>query len=68
MSLRIFLQRTSLLLGLVSLGLALWSGTHLQHLLDNGGGRHAGEFVVAIVLALVVFAGCWDGGERPQKQ
>lgn len=68
MSLRVFLQRTSLVLGLVSLGLALWSGTHLQHLLDNGGGRHAGEFVVAIVLALLVFAGCWYGVKHPQEQ
>ena len=68
MSLRVFLQRTSLVLGLVSLGLALWGGTHLQHLLDNGGGRHAGEFVVAIVLALLVFAGCWYGVKHPQEQ
>jgi hypothetical protein len=67
-SFRVFFQRTSLVLGLVSLGLALWSGTHLQHLLDNGGGRHAGEFGVAILLALLVFAGGWYGVKHPQQQ
>ena len=68
MSFRGFLQRTSLVLGLVSLVLALWSGMHVQHLLDNGGGRHAGESVVAIVLTLLVFAGCWYGVKHPQEQ
>ena len=55
------LQRTSLVLGLISLALALWIGTHVQHLLDGGGGRHAGETLVAIVLALLVFSASWYG-------
>ena len=48
---------TSLALGLISLAVALWSGIHLQHLINNGGGRHLGETVVLIVLALGLFAG-----------
>ena len=64
MSWRVLLQRTSLILGLISLVLALWSGMHLQHLLDDAGSRHAGETLVAIILALLVFAGCWYGA-RP---
>ena len=56
MTWRNVLHRTSLILGLISLGLALWGGTHLQHLLDDDGNRHAGETVVALVIALLVFA------------
>ena len=54
---------TSLVLGLISLMVALLGGTHLQHLIDNdslfahGGGRHLGETVVLIVLALGLLAG-----------
>ena len=48
---------TSLVLGLISLAVALWAGIHLQHFMDNGGGRHLGETVVLIVLALGLFAG-----------
>ena len=48
---------TSLALGLISLAVALLSGIHLQHLINNGGGRHLGETVVLIVLALGLFAG-----------
>ena len=55
------LQRTSLILGLISLVLALWGGIHLQHLLDDAGNRHVGETVVALVLALLVFAACMYG-------
>ena len=55
------LHRTSLILGLISLGLALWGGIHLQHLLDDAGNRHAGETVVALVIALLVFIACWYG-------
>ncbi len=61
MNWRSVLQRTSLILGLISLVLALWGGMHLQHLLDDGGNRHAGETVVVLVLALLVFAACWYG-------
>ena len=61
MNARVLLQRTSLLLGLIALVLALFSGIHLQHILDDGGGRHPGEFAVGIVLALLVFAGSWRG-------
>ena len=35
MNWRSVLHRTSLILGLISLLLALWGGTHLQHLLDD---------------------------------
>jgi len=55
------LQRTSLILGLISLVLALWGGVHLQHLLDDAGNRHVGETVVALVLALLVFVASWYG-------
>ena len=48
---------TSLALGLISLMVALLGGIHLQHLINNGGGRHLGEAVVLIVLALGLFAG-----------
>ena len=61
MNWRVLLQRTSLILGLIALALALWGGTHVQHLLDGGGGRHAGETLVAMVLALLVFAASWYG-------
>ena len=55
------LRRTNLILGLISLGLALWGGVHLQHLIDHLGSRHAGEAVVAVILALLVFAASWYG-------
>ena len=58
------LRRTSLILGLISLALAMSTGIHVQHLLDNGGGRHVGEVVVSIVLALSVFAGSWYGARQ----
>ena len=61
MTLRNVLGRTNLILGLISLVLALLGGMHLQHLLDDAGNRHAGETVVVLVLSLVVFAGCWYG-------
>ena len=61
MTWRSVLHRTSLILGLVSLMLALWGGVHLQHLLDDKGNRHAGETVVALVIALLVFGACWYG-------
>jgi len=55
------LHRTSLILGLISLGLALWGGIHLQHLIDDAGNRHAGETVVMLVIALPVFVAGWYG-------
>jgi hypothetical protein len=41
---------TSLTLGLISLTLALLGGIHLQHFINNGGGRHLGETVILIIL------------------
>ena len=64
MNLRGVLKRTNLALGLVSLVLALWAGMHLQHLLDDAGSRHSGETVVALVLAVVVFAAGRYGAAR----
>ena len=61
MNWRSVLQRTSLILGLISLVLALWGGIHLQHLLDDGGNRHIGETVVTLALALLVFVACRYG-------
>ena len=61
------LRRTSLILGLISLALASSIGIHAQHLLDDGGGRHVGEVLVFIVLALSVFAGSWYGARQPHK-
>ena len=61
MNWRDILKRTNLILGFISLVLALWAGMHLQHLLDDSGSRHAGETVVALVLALLVFAACRYG-------
>lgn len=61
MNLRNVLRRTNLILGLISLVLAVWAGTHLQHLIDDAGSRHAGETGVALVLALLVFAACRYG-------
>ena len=61
MTWRNVLHRTSLILGLISLALALWAGTHLQHLIDDAGNRHAGETLGALVIALLVFVACWYG-------
>ena len=58
------LQRTSLLLGLISLALATLGGMHLQHLLNDGGGRHVGEFLVFVILALLTFMGSWYGARQ----
>ena len=67
MTWRNVLHRTSLILGLMSLLLALWAGVHLQHLLDDEGNRHAGETVVALVIALLVFVACWFGARLQTK-
>ncbi len=57
------LQRTNLILGLLALAMALWGGTHLQHLLDDAGSRHIGESVVALLLALLLFAASRYGAQ-----
>ena len=62
------LRRMSLILGLVSLALATSMGIHVEHLLDDGGGRHVGEVVVFIVLALSAFAGSWYGARQATRQ
>ena len=61
------LKRSSLFLGIISLVLAGWAGTHAQHLLDNAGSRHIGETLVAIVLALLVFAGSRYGARQIER-
>ena len=48
---------TSLVLGLMALAVAILAGMHLQHLVDYGGGRHLGEVVILLILALGLFAG-----------
>ena len=58
---------TSLALGLISLTVALCAGIHLQHLIQSGGGRHLGETVVLIVLALGLFAGSVWAFQRRRK-
>ena len=58
---------TSLALGLISLAVALWGGIHIQHFINNGGGRHLGETVVLIVLALGLFAGSVWACQREHK-
>jgi len=61
------LRLTSLVLRLISLAVALWGGIHLQHLINNGGGRHLGETVVFIVLALGLFTGSVWACQRERK-
>ena len=58
---------TSLALGLMSLAVAILGGMHLQHLVDDGGGRHLGETVVLIVLALGLFASSVWACQRERK-
>ena len=65
MDLRNLMKRTNLALGLIGLAMAVWGGTHLQHLLDDLGSRHNGETVVALVLALLFFlAGRYGAARR----
>ena len=61
------LRRASLLLGLLSIVLAIVAGTHVQHLLDNAGNRHAGETLITIVLALVAFTGSRYGARQAKS-
>jgi len=58
---------TRLVLGLMSLAVAILGGMHLQHLVDDGGGRHLGEAVILIVLALGLFAGSVWACQRERK-
>ena len=58
---------TSLALGLISLTAALLGGIHLQHLINDGGGRHLGETVGLSVLALGLFAGAVCACQRDRK-
>ena len=58
---------TSLVLGLMSLAMAILGGMHLQHLVNDGGGRHLGEAVILIVLALGLFAGSVWACQRERK-
>ena len=58
---------TSLLLGLMSLAVAILAGMHLQHLVDDGGGRHLGEVVILLILALGLFAGSVWACQRERK-
>jgi hypothetical protein len=54
------LDSMSFILGLVSLGLAVVMGMHLEHLINGGddsGGRHLGEVLLISVLGLLAFAG-----------
>ena len=48
---------TSLVLGLISLAMAILAGMHLQHLIDSGHSRHLGEVIVLLIVALVLFTG-----------
>ena len=58
---------TSLVLGLMALAVAILAGMHLQHLVDDGGGRHLGEVVVLLILALVLSAGSVWACQRERK-
>ena len=53
---RAILRRTGLIAGLIALGLTLLGGTHLQHLIDDGGGRHLGETLVFVAHSLLAFS------------
>ena len=59
---------TSVALGLISLVAALLGGIHLQHLIEDGGGRHLGETVVLIVLALGLFGSSVWTCQRERKE
>ena len=58
---------TSLVLGLMALTVAILAGMHLQHLVDDGGGRHLGEVVILLILALGLFAGSVWACQRERK-
>ena len=64
MNWRNLLRRTSLILGLISLALALWAGIHLQLLIDDTGNRHARKTVVMLAMATLVLGASWYGARR----
>lgn len=59
-----FLKRTSITLAVISLALALYGGVHLQHLVNDEGGRHAGEFIVLLALAILSLAASLYGSRQ----
>ncbi len=63
-SLHVWLRRTSLVTGLISLVLAVLTGMHLQHLLDVGAAQHMAESVVLGVHTLVFFVASRFGARR----
>lgn len=64
MSWTVWLRRTSLITGLIAMVLAVWTGMHLQHLLDVGSAQHIGESVGAGILTLLSFAASRFGGRQ----
>ena len=58
---------TSLVLGRISLAMAILAGMHLQHLIDSGHSRHLGEVIVLIIVALVLFTGSVWACQRKRK-
>ena len=56
-----------ILLGLIALILAILGGMHLQHIVDDGGGRHFGETIVLLVLSLGLFVGSIWACQREDK-
>jgi predicted membrane-bound spermidine synthase len=64
MNWHVWLRRTSLVTGLISLVLAVLTGMHLQHLLDVGSAQHIGESVGLGVHTLVFFGASSFGARR----
>ncbi len=63
-SLHVWLRRTSLVTGLISLVAAVWTGMHFQHLLDVGSAQHMAETAVGGVHTLVFFGASSFGARR----
>ena len=58
---------TSLVLGLMSLAVAILAGMHLQHLIDDGHSRHLEEIIVLLIVALVLFTGSMWACQRKRN-
>ena len=58
------LRRMSLILGPISLLFAFTGGRHYEHILVSGGGRHTGETVIVIILALLLLSASWYGARQ----